>query len=94
MQTNLFTYNSFNFKYLYFQLSDRAVHVFEEAKRVRDFKQVCEEQNVDVQKLGLLMNESHASCRDLYDCSHPALNELVETAVNAGALGSRLTGAG
>ncbi|KAG8201433.1 hypothetical protein JTE90_024306 [Oedothorax gibbosus] len=78
----------------HFQLSDRATHVFDEAKRVRDFKLACEEQLIDVQKLGKLMNESHASCRDLYDCSHPVLNELVETAIGAGAVGSRLTGAG
>lgn len=40
------------------------------------------------------MMKSHASCRDDYECSHPDLDELVEVAVTAGALGSRLTGAG
>ena len=29
-------------------------------------------------KLGALMGESHASCRDLYECSSPELEELVK----------------
>ncbi|GIX88173.1 n-acetylgalactosamine kinase [Caerostris extrusa] len=77
-----------------FQLLDRAKHVFEEAARVRKFKAICERDNNEVHELGRLMNESHQSCRDLYECSHPILDELVKTALDAGAIGSRLTGAG
>ncbi|KAF8785599.1 N-acetylgalactosamine kinase like protein [Argiope bruennichi] len=77
-----------------FQLLNRAKHVFEEAARVRKFKSTCDRGNNEVEELGRLMNESHKSCRDLYECSHPVLDELVQTALTAGAVGSRLTGAG
>jgi len=41
-----------------------------------------------------LMNTTQASCRDVYECSCPEINEICEIARKAGAYGSRLTGAG
>ena len=40
------------------------------------------------------MNESHESCRDLYNCSCPELEQICDLARSAGSYGSRLTGAG
>ncbi|KIO34348.1 hypothetical protein M407DRAFT_127681 [Tulasnella calospora MUT 4182] len=92
----------------HFQLYKRAKHVFTEALRVLQFRQ-CSLQAVQQVKetvpmptasesaqheLGRLMNESHESCDRLFDCSSPELNQLTSLAREAGALGSRLTGAG
>ncbi|KAI5627032.1 N-acetylgalactosamine kinase, partial [Silurus asotus] len=78
-----------------FRLYQRARHVYSEAARVLQFKAVCDSAPADaVLQLGKLMNQSHTSCRDLYECSCPELDQLVDICREAGALGSRLTGAG
>jgi len=63
------------------------------------FREVCTNASSSpspsvLEELGKLMNESHESCSRLYDCSCPELDELVRLALDAGAYGSRLTGAG
>ncbi|KAJ4483360.1 Galactokinase [Lentinula aciculospora] len=84
----------------HFQLYKRAKHVLSEASRVLQFRQIClaalsSASSMDVLKdLGQLMNESQISCNELFQCSCPELNELTEIAKDAGAFGSRLTGAG
>lgn len=75
------------------QLLNRCEHVFEEAERVEMFKSICDT-TTEIQLLGQLMSQSHCSLRDKFQCSHPALDRLVSVALEAGALGSRLTGAG
>jgi galactokinase len=56
-----------------FFLFERASHVFSEASRVYQFKAICDdsslEEDTKVEKLGKLMNDSHFSCKDLFDCS-------------------------
>uniref|UniRef100_A0A4W4GCR7 N-acetylgalactosamine kinase n=1 Tax=Electrophorus electricus TaxID=8005 RepID=A0A4W4GCR7_ELEEL len=79
----------------HFRLYQRARHVYTEAARVLQFKAVCDLAPAGaVLQLGKLMNQSHASCRDLYECSCPELDQLVNICLQAGAVGSRLTGAG
>lgn len=64
---------------LIFKPYQRAKHVYSEAARVLRFKKICEEApDNTVQLLGELMNQSHASCRDLCECSCPELDQLVD----------------
>ncbi|CAH2274025.1 N-acetylgalactosamine kinase isoform X1 [Pelobates cultripes] len=78
-----------------FKLYQRAKHVYSEAARVLAFKAVCDDPPANaVQLLGDLMNQSHSSCRDMYECSCPDLDQLVDICLKSGAIGSRLTGAG
>lgn len=70
----------------------RVRHVLGEAERV-DAAEVVLAAG-DWPALGTLMDASHASCRDDYEISCPALEEVVAAARAAGALGARLTGAG
>lgn len=81
-----------------FMLNERATHVFSEASRVYKYKAICDDDAIPdeekVKKLGTLMNESHFSCKVLYECSSENLDELTKLARDSGAFGSRLTGAG
>jgi galactokinase len=71
---------------------DSFLHVTSEALRVRAAVKAMEQN--DAASFGRLLVESHASLRDRLKVSSPALDHLVETAVESGALGARLTGAG
>ncbi|KAI1496130.1 ribosomal protein S5 domain 2-type protein [Biscogniauxia marginata] len=87
-----------------FKLRQRALHVFTEALRVLQFLSLLEDpaqapsaadHTVEFNtKLGQLMNETQDSCRELYECSCPEIDELCKIAREAGSYGSRLTGAG
>ena len=58
------------------------------------FRSVCESGGEDVlSRMGQLMKDSHASCRDQYECSHELLDVICRTAEGV-AYGARLTGAG
>lgn len=58
------------------------------------FRAVCEAGGEGaLEQMGRLMNESHASCRDLYQCSHPLLDAICRLSEGI-AYGARLTGAG
>ena len=83
-----------------FMLRQRAMHVFGEALRVQQFIGMLsadKSHTPDLQDsapLGALLDASQSSLRDLYQCSHPALDSLCDIARAAGAYGCRLTGAG
>ncbi|KAK5013793.1 galactokinase [Cryomyces antarcticus] len=81
-----------------FLLRQRALHVFNEAIRVLKFMALLSSPPAKdedlLNGLGELLNQTQASCRDVYDCSCPELDELCTLARAAGAYGSRLTGAG
>ncbi len=70
----------------------RARHVVTENARV--LHSVSAMRSGDIPRLGELMLASHASLRDDYEVSSRELDLLVDLAVNAGAFGARLTGAG
>jgi galactokinase len=70
----------------------RARHAVTEMKRVLECVDALS--NSDFEKVGHLINQSHASLRDDYTVSCPELDTAVEAALSAGALGSRMVGGG
>lgn len=74
-------------------LARRARHVVTENERVRQFSDALLAD--DLSEAGRLMAESHASLRDDYEVSLPALDDLVGFLQETpGVYGARLTGAG
>lgn len=75
------------------KIEKRARHVVEEIGRSNQVQALLEAG--DIQTFGRLMNECHASLRDLYEVSCPELNAMARIAQSLeGCFGARLTGAG
>jgi galactokinase len=74
------------------RLRKRVRHVVTETERVRLAVQALEA--ADFPELGHLFVDSHASMRHDYEISCPELDLTVMTALEAGALGARMTGGG
>jgi galactokinase len=68
------------------------LHVVTESFRVGDAVQAMHEGAAE--RFGRLLLASHASLRDRLQISCPALDRLVEAAMDSGAVGARLTGGG
>ena len=67
-------------------------HVLSEGLRVEAAQAAMAKSRIE--EFGALMTRSHESLRDDYEASTPALDQIVATALDAGAAGARLTGAG
>jgi galactokinase len=75
------------------RVEKRARHVVEEIERTQRAIPLLEQG--DMVAFGGLLNQCHASLRDLYEVSIPELDAMVEIAQNlTGCYGARLTGAG
>jgi galactokinase len=71
----------------------RGEHVARENERVKQMVSAIE--RGDLAEAKGIMVRAHRSCRDLYECSSPELDFLVNTAAGLpGCVGARLTGAG
>jgi galactokinase len=73
-------------------LARRVRHVLGENARV--LATVAALHRGALEELGALLDASHASLRDLYECSTPAVEVAVRALKEAGALGARLVGGG
>ena len=73
-------------------LSERARHPLTENERVEEAVEVLERR--DLKALGRLLNASHASLRDDYQISTPAVERAVERLCKSGAAGARIIGGG
>jgi galactokinase len=73
-------------------LNRRAAHVIGENQRVREA--VAALRSDDLPAVGGLLNASHASLRDRYEISTPAVEAAVERLLAAGAAGARMVGGG
>jgi galactokinase len=74
------------------RLRGRARHVLSENTRVKDT--VAALRAHDLPAVGRLLSASHASLRDQYEVSTPAVEATVERLLHAGAAGARIVGGG
>jgi galactokinase len=73
-------------------LDRRVRHVIEENQRVEATVRALSD--ADLPAVGRLLNASHASLRDLYEVSVPAVEDTIANLKAAGAAGARMVGGG
>lgn len=69
-----------------FKIKQRCIHVLTEALRVKAFTEICSSAQSDISCLGLVLNESHVSLRDLYECSCVEVDRLQNFSLKNGKL--------
>jgi galactokinase len=74
------------------RLRRRVRHIVTETERVRLVAEALRRE--DFEAVGRVLRESHASMRDDFEISCVELDLAVDTAMDSGALGSRMTGGG
>lgn len=75
------------------RLRRRAHHVITDSHRVEELAEILQGGG-DLRRIGPLLNDSHASMRDDFEITVPAVDSLQTAALDAGALGARMTGGG
>jgi len=73
-------------------LDRRARHVVSDNARVEEAVEALHDHDLD--RLGRLLGAAHASLRDDYEVSTPAVEAAVQRLKEAGALGARIVGGG
>jgi galactokinase len=73
-------------------LNRRARHIVSDNQRVRDT--VAALARGELETVGRLLDEAHASLRDDFEISTPAVEDAVKRCKQAGALGARIMGGG
>jgi len=71
---------------------DEGIRMFGEERWRRIKASAAGERNYII--LGEIMNEQHSLLRDLYDVSLPELEDICDAALDAGAYGAKISGAG
>jgi galactokinase len=72
----------------------RVRHFHTENERVQEVAELLRRPGADPRAIGTVLLAGHASLRDDFEVSTPELDRLVDLAVDHGAYGARLTGAG
>lgn len=79
-------------------LPDRLVPFFEAAIKNHHYTKLAlqefQKPNLDLKKIGALMNAHHAVLRDLLKITVPRIDAMIDAALKAGAYGAKIVGSG
>ncbi|UFH46345.1 galactokinase [Flavobacterium galactosidilyticum] len=85
------------YKYVNY-LPDRLIPFFEAAIKNHHYTKMAliefQKPNLDLKKIGALMNQHHAVLRDLLKITVPRIDDMIDAALKAGAYGAKIVGSG